>query len=304
MKKLLIHLSIFTAIFSGLLLIFLLQFNGRHDDFYLRFTTPPQNNLIIGTSRAAQALIPSEINPFILPKKIYNYAFSIYHSPFGEVYHNSIRKKLNEKTQNGVFIVCIDPWSLGVTIDSLNKNEVNQENDYALSGVRFVNYKPNLEYLFLYSNNSLIDKYLNKNKSTFLHSDGWLEVDIPMDSPSIQKRLNEKIEQYTQKQKEYIRSKNRWEWMVKTVELLQQHGEVYFVRLPVHSEILALENKVWPGFSESVSAFSKKHQLPFLDFSSQSERYSYTDGNHLHQSSSKVISREIGKWIQEQAGRN
>jgi hypothetical protein len=301
MKKLLIHLSIFTAIFSGLLLIFLLQFNGSHDDFYLRFTTPKQNNLIIGTSRAAQALKPSEINPFILPQKIFNYAFTIYHSPFGEVYFNSIQNKLDGKTKNGIFILCLDPWALGVTIDSTNKNEIYQENDYALSGIRFVNYKPNLEYLFLYSNRSLLDKFLNKNKSTFLHSDGWLEVSVPMDSASINKRMGEKIEQYTQKQKEYIRSRNRWEWMLKTIELLQKHGQVFFVRLPVHSEILALENNVWPQFSKELSDFSIKHQIPFLDFSARSEKYSYTDGNHLHQSSSKIISREIGKWIQVQS---
>jgi hypothetical protein len=304
MRKLIFHFGLFSFLLAVSLYFFLLQFNGKHDDFYLRLTTPQQESLVIGTSRAAQAINPTYINPLIKPHQLYNYAFSIFHSPFGEIYFNSISKKINKKSKNGIFIVCIDPWSLGVTQDSIHQEITFIEKDFALSGVHFVNQKPNFEYLFFYSTNTLLDKYLNNNKSTFLHSNGWLEVNIPMDSASIQKRFQDRIIKYTERKNSYIRSKERIFWLTKTIDLLQKHGRVFFIRLPVRQQILALENQVWPQFSNFVSDLSRKKQIPFLDFSERSHHYLYTDGLHLHQSSSKIISAEIGKWIQEQAGRN
>ena len=298
MKKFLLRLGLFSSIVGGLLYVFFLQFNGKHDDFYLRFTTPKQQSLVIGTSRAAQGIVPSEINPLISPKKIFNYAFTIYHSPFGEVYFQSIKRKIEENSKDGIFIVSIDPWALGVTRDSVSGKIKFQEEDYALAGIRNVSSKPNFEYLLQYTSNSLFQTYFTKNKSTFLHNDGWLEVKVPMDSTSIKNRLSEKIEQYTTKKQEYIKNESRIFWMKKTIQLLQSHGKVYLVRLPIHSSILDIENQVWPNFSTDLFHWGKEFKVPVFDFSSQSQRFTYTDGNHLHSSSSKEISKEIGRLIQ------
>lgn len=298
MKKFLLRLGLFSFLVCGIIFVFLLQFNGKHDDFYLRFTTPKQTSLVIGTSRAAQGIVPTEINSFISPKKLFNYAFTIYHSPFGEVYYQSIKRKIDENSKDGIFIVSIDPWALGVTKDSVSGMIKFQEEEYALAGIRNVNSKPNVEYLFQYTSNSLFQTYFTKNKSTFLHKDGWLEVTVPMDSISLKNRLSEKIEQYTAKKQEFIKNESRIFWMKKTIQLLQSHGKVYLVRLPIHASILEIENQVWPNFSIDLFHWGKEFKVPVFDFSIQSQQFKYTDGNHLHSSSSKEISKEIGRLIQ------
>lgn len=299
MRKFILQLCLFSFLFLGLLYFFLLQINGKHDDFYLRFTTPQQNSLVIGTSRAAQGIIPTEINAIIPQKNLFNYAFTIYHSPFGEVYYQSIQRKIAENSKNGIFIFCIDPWALGVTKDSITGKAKFQEDDYALAGIRNVNSNPNWEYLFQHTSKSLFETYFNKNKSTFLHHDGWLEITVPMDSSSIKKRLKEKIEQYNLKKQEFIKSETRILWMKKTIKLLQTHGRVYLVRLPIHSEILGMENQIWPNFSVDLMSWGKEFDAPVFDFSNKSNRFTYTDGNHLHSSSSRKISKEIGRLILE-----
>ena len=67
--------------------------DGSTDAFYVKFTTPKQKALIIGSSRAAQGLQPAVINLVLENTHIYNYAFSRVHTPYGPAYFNSIKKK-------------------------------------------------------------------------------------------------------------------------------------------------------------------------------------------------------------------
>lgn len=101
MRQFLIQVLVFCAIAVGLFLAFLSQADGSTDPFYIRFTTPQQESLILGTSRAAQGLQPKVFDS-ISSLDIYNYAFTIGHSPYGKTYLNSIKKKIRENTKNGV----------------------------------------------------------------------------------------------------------------------------------------------------------------------------------------------------------
>lgn len=231
-----IPIVLFFVIFSG-------QAGGYTDPFYVRFTTPKQDNLILGTSRAAQGLQP-DIFKKILKKNIYNYAFTVGHSPFGPTYLNSIKKKLSKNGENNVFVVAVDPWSISSTSenpnDSLNFREVGR----CLGNTQIVNMKPN--YLYILNNLNLrsdFDKILNnENSSMFLHENGWLEISVNIDSTSFNQRINKKIETYTEVNlPRFNFSTLRLEYLKRTITFLNQYGQVFLVRLPVHEKMVTIE---------------------------------------------------------------
>lgn len=86
MKSRFLHkIIIFSIPLIVIFAIVLGQADGYTDPFYIRFTTPKQNNLILGTSRAAQGLQP-DVFKDILETDVYNYAFTVTHSPYGPTY--------------------------------------------------------------------------------------------------------------------------------------------------------------------------------------------------------------------------
>ena len=103
--------------------------DGTTDEFYIRFTTPEQNSMIVGTSRAAQDILPAVIDSVLnnnhLAGASFNYAFTVAHSPYGPAYYESIKKKLNKNSKEGKFIVAVDPWSL-----SLKEEKSNDRNSF------------------------------------------------------------------------------------------------------------------------------------------------------------------------------
>jgi len=83
MKKFIIKTAIFSFLTLSCFLFVLSRADGNTDPFYIRFTTPKQASLILGTSRAAQGLQPAVINE-IGKTQLFNYAFTLGQSPFGE----------------------------------------------------------------------------------------------------------------------------------------------------------------------------------------------------------------------------
>ncbi|RZK48424.1 MAG: hypothetical protein EOO59_16825, partial [Hymenobacter sp.] len=119
MQKLLLRLTLLlgTAALLGGLGIGLGLRRGYVDAFYARFASPPAGSLVLGTSRAAQAILPSALaarlgrhydGPWL------NYAFTLAESPYGPGYLSSIRRKLAAGTTQGLFILAVDPWSLSL----------------------------------------------------------------------------------------------------------------------------------------------------------------------------------------------
>src|SRR5689334_18034252 len=88
--------------------------NGTTDEYYLRFTTGKQRSMMLGGSRAAQGLHPSVFNnvdaPSLFAGPMYNFAFTMGHSPYGATYREAIARKLDPDTRNGLFILQVDPW--------------------------------------------------------------------------------------------------------------------------------------------------------------------------------------------------
>lgn len=271
--------------------------NGYTDPFYIRFTTPKQSSLILGTSRAAQGLQP-KIFETILKKNISNYSFTVTHSPFGATYLNSIKKKINTNSKNGIFIITVDPWSLSslteIPDDSLSFRELK----LSLANTPIVNVNPNIIYLF----NNYNDKYyklLNKKSIMFLHKDGWLEVNINLDSIDVIKNIENKEKMYRENllPKAHF-SKTRFNYLKRTINFLKNYGEVYLVRLPIHPKIMQIENELMPNFNNVIKE-TLVSTNGYLDLTNQNSDFNYTDGNHLHKTSGKVVSEIIASWIYE-----
>lgn len=270
-----------------------MQAGGYTDEFYLRFTSPRQSSLILGTSRAAQALQPAIFNQILERSDIYNYSFTIVHSPYGPVYLRSIKSKLDQSTKDGVFVLCVDPWSISF-------NGEFREETLPLGEVKVVNMNPNIFYLLKEYRNPFY-KILQKSGEVFLHQDGWLEVSIPMDSAAVKERIKLKVQEYKTWHVPFYRmSDTRVQSLEETIGFLREHGAVYLVRLPVQNEILELDNNLVPDFNERMNKLSEKYGVPYLDLTPTSNLYHYTDGNHLYKDSGKEVSRVIAGWVSKQ----
>ena len=305
MSKFLLKIIGLTILISSI--YFLLGFlaDGKTDPFYLRLTSPKQSSLIIGTSRAAQGIVPKVLNNIILKDNLegdlYNYSFTILHSPFGETYYNAIEKKLDRQTIKGLFIIAVDPWSIAsrTDIDHLRETELE------LAKITIYNNFPNYDYLKnAYQKsffNLLIDKtFPEKSKpvSMFLHNDGWLEVSVDTTEGMILKASKEKINDYKNNQLPLNKiSKDRLTYLEKTIKLLKTHGEVILIRIPVDKRMLIIENQLDPVFNDRMRKISDIYDISYLSY--KDENYIFPDGNHLYKESGKKFSIKLAEDINQ-----
>lgn len=287
---------------SGLFILIGIVFfsaDGYSDGIYLKFTTPKQTSLIIGTSKAAQGIHPKILNKVLEREDIYNYGFTVIHSPFGPAYLKSIQNKL-KKSEDGVFIIAVDPHSISSKTKDPNNILGFRENETAVGAIENVNTYPNFEYLLFHYPEQYI--YILTRKIRYvsqglLHEDGLVETGLSTDPELVQQRINEKIVSYTQQTEEYKFSEIRLQYLEKTILFLKQFGNVYIVRLPVVKPLLKLENSIIPDFDDKIEAICKKNNLRYLNFTNRATKYTYDDGNHLDTESGKLLSKEIGEWI-------
>ncbi|MDC8001697.1 hypothetical protein POV26_11670 [Aequorivita todarodis] len=298
MKKFLIESSLFAvAIIASVYFVFL-QADGKSDPFYSRTTTPKQSSLILGTSKAAQGLMPEVLKPY-LRKDSYNFSFTVAHSPFGPAYLSAIEKKLEPQSKDGVFIITVDPWS--ISSDGADPNNESQfgESKSFMGTLPSFSSKPNISYLL----NNYGDNYIKIlwNFSLMqVHTDGWLEVFPPMDSASVKNRTAENILEQKLKLKSYKFSETRFEYLKKTIKLLKNHGKVYLVRLPVDHRIAEIETELLPDFDEKIEELAKTTSVPYLSLMNSDTKFTFTDGIHLYRDSAKEVSAEVGEWISKQ----
>jgi len=306
MKKFLISLALFTFLSFAIFYAVFAIANGSTEPYYLKLTTPLQESMILGTSKAAQGLQPEIFTEVIYPemkKHFYNYSFSLDDSPFGPAYLESIKKKLKPGTTDAIFVLTVDPWSLSGGENELGGIENFRDADGCLAKISIVDMNPNIDYLinaYKYSYYRILMNY-KLQKHEFLKKDGWLEIKVPMDSASEAKRTAGKVGFYRNEMlNKYKFMPERFDYLVKTIEFLQQHGKVYLVRLPVTEGIFEVDDEAMPDFDEKMELLSKKYNVPYLSYRTRPHDFDYTDGNHLYKTSGAVVSAEIANWILEQ----
>ena len=83
MNKFLLHTIAFLLLCIISLYLLFSFANEQNDPFYIRFTTPEQSSLILGTSRAAQGILPAVLNEKLSRNDFFSYSFSGNISPYG-----------------------------------------------------------------------------------------------------------------------------------------------------------------------------------------------------------------------------
>jgi hypothetical protein len=288
--------------------------NGSTDNFYLRFTSSKQNSLIIGTSRSAQGIHPNILDSVLNLEEnngIYNYSFSINNSSYGKEYYYAIKNKINESAKNGLFIITVDPWAIS-SDTTLNDNEIDIESIFYSK--KHYNSYPNYEYLIknykkgwgnillkriesniLIRNQNSLSKI--KGAFTYLRKDGLLEVYTSMDSTYVKQNIQKKVYNYKTSMSSNKFSKFRFLYLRKTIELLKKHGEVYLVRMPVHTSLFKIEDSFDPQFDKRIMNLANKTNVDYLNFADNATQYSYTDGNHLYINDAKIFSNQLAERI-------
>jgi len=296
MKRFLVHSAIFLTLIMGSIAFVFFQADGYTDPFYIRFTTPKQNSLIIGTSKAAQGIRPAILKTNLPEHSFFNYAFTVAHSPYGPAYLNGIKRKLSEDPKAGIFIVTVDGWS--VSDGNQDPNDASQfdENYSFLNNLTNVSSKPNFGYLTTYYKNNYA-KIFERDTVAFLHDDGWLEISTRMSEEIVNTRIENKAVSLAKKLENNRLSYTRLKYLRKTITYLQEHGKVYLVRLPVHPSLADADAAVVPNFKEIMTQLANETGTAYLDMHSSNDQFQYTDGIHLTKNSAADVSNRIGLWI-------
>jgi len=297
MARFLIRFFIFIGMALGFIYWVSTRADGNTDNFYLKFTSPSQKSLIIGTSRAAQGLLPDVINKVLNRKDMYNYAFTWENSPYGKTYYNNIRRKLKKDSKDGIFILAVDPWC--ISCENTEQNSLNEfkESNLVLS-TPFVSHNPNIPYLIRFTEK----KYkllLNKKSDQSIHANGWLEINVPMDTTSIKIRTVRKIKMYQGYTDIISYSKVRFNYLNKTIEYLKTKGTVFLVRMPVSTQMKQVEEEYMPNFDQKMDSLSKVYNIPYINYINDCDKYTYTDGNHIYKLSGKGLSEDVAMRIKQ-----
>ena len=295
MKKFCIHISIFVSILLlGVLGIFYAA-DGHADSFYEKISSPKQKNLILGTSKAAQGVQP-EILKKQLNQEFFNFAFTLQSSSYGKVYLQNIQKKLDTTSSTSQdFILTVDPWSISSSTKNPNDSLSFRENNSFLNQINSVTNRPNFNYLIHHFEHSYF-KILTKDQDAFLHPDGWLEVTLNDDENDVERRTNFNIKNYKAKTESFQFSEFRYQYLLKTITYLKQYGDVHLVRLPVHPDLMELENQVIPNFNRQLQR-AIQHANSYIDLTPMNATFSYIDGVHLMKESGEEVSKIIAEKI-------
>jgi hypothetical protein len=288
--------------------------DGYSDPFYLRFASPKQSSLIIGSSRAAQGILPSVINDEFDKKgidlSIYNFSFALNYSSFGPSYYKCIKRKIDIFSKNSIFIIEVNPWTISANSDHPEDSTAFIENSLPIGALEHVNSNPNFEYLIQFYDRSYINIFIDKIKNkflndkqkskTFLHEDGWIEIFVEMDEKSSKERHDRAILEYTKNAPVFYKFSNlRYRYLKLIVSYLKNFGEVFLVRMPIHEEILNSEMRYMSDFTKKMKIISESLSVKYIDLSDSSKNCTFTDGNHLWKDSGREISLEIAKAIFE-----
>lgn len=299
MKKFLFRISFY--IIGALLLFGVLGWyaDGNTDDNYRHFAVKKPQNIILGDSRGAQAVVPNLLHKK-LEKDFDNFSLNVMQSPYGEIYYKALQRKLDPDTQNGLFIITVDPWNLSLGKNVKNSRDFPEEHS-PLKNMNFYDLSPNYEYLLRNYTRSWFKLYTEREEkgksNTYLHKNGWMEVTVNMQKDSVAKREIEKVKFY----KDLVQTQNisqiRLNALEDIITFLKSKGSVYLVRIPASGKIMEIENSYSPDFSEKMKQISTKHKVRFFDFTSKYNDYMYTDGNHMYKESGKVFTSQIADSI-------
>jgi hypothetical protein len=295
-----IRCAVFVAVSAAVwTLCTLLFFDGYTDNYYLRVSSPRQASLVVGTSRAAQGIVPEELDARALGfgGALYNFAFTSANSRYGKVYLGVIERKLVRAPGGapGLFLLEVSPLSI-----SAEKGGVKplREEETFLAKLHLLSTNPNPEYPLYVPERGydIIDRNVRRLRGRtrlLLHEDGWLEVTPDPNPARFATLLATKLVDYGKTFAASEPSEERREYLRRTVALFARHGRPVLVRLPVDPGLAALERAYMPGFDAEMASLAREQHATYIDLSDLNASVFTTDGNHLRRDSARQVTREL-----------
>lgn len=302
MRRFIIDIITFCLVFIFLHVgLFMFRPWGKKGKNYEKFASPHCKSLILGTSMAAQDIVPGVLNKELVDLyccDIYNYAFDISESPYGDVYNNAIYKKCDfGKSGRGLYICVVDPFSLGMIDTDYQSDSGYRECASSLHQCSQVAGSPNLEYYCRYMLFKK-DTYRICQKQEKRIIDGQVISPYKLkdeDESTVEERWNTYIEPYYKdccipsfKLSEYRISK-----LVELSIQLRQHGDVYWVRPVVGPRMCDIYKSVCPEFDSIMLKESENCGARFINFINEVNNYRTTDEVHLYNEESYRFSQAI-----------
>ncbi|WP_426476871.1 hypothetical protein ACP3T3_16320 [Chryseobacterium sp. CBSDS_008] len=299
MKKFLIKVAPYFLAVTTILAVLGSYADGNTDDNYMHFAVEKPQNIILGDSRGSQGVIPGILKDK-LSRKFDNFSLNVVESPYGQIYLKALKRKLDPETKKGIFIVTADPWALSLN-KSVKKAQDFPEERSPLNDMHVYDRSPNYEYLLKHYTRSWFKIYTERaaigKSNSFLHEDGWMEINVNMHKDSVAIRTKKKVAFYEGLAQQADLSQERLRALEEIINYLRTKGTVYLVRIPGSEKIMMIENKKFPHFSSLLHNISRKQNIKFLDFSQKYNDYLYTDGNHLYKESGKKLTSCIADSI-------
>ncbi len=258
MKQFIIKISIVLgfAITAWLLIVY---FNiEKFNDYNYLKLTHENNSLIIGTSRARFAIDPSAFKKY---PDMHNFAFTAAASPYGEVYFNAIKRKI-KGGENNLFILEVDPYGLSEEKD--NEKSVKTDKKNCVGRQIFIDVDPNFEYIF--KNETPVYAPLMNNEKINMHvyENGFSVVDNSFSTEKTEAMKKAKLIQYQKESDQNKPSEYRIEYLEKTIDYLQQYGEVYLVNVPIGDKLYNIQKKYWPQHEDKMKEIAQKHGTYYI----------------------------------------
>jgi hypothetical protein len=135
----------------------------------------------------------------------------------------------------------------------------------------FYDRSPNYEYLLKHYTRSWFKIYTERaeagKSNSFLHDDGWMEININMNADSVAARTRRKEMDYKLLASTVELSPARIKAFNEIINYLRTKGSVYIVRIPTSQTLTAIEDRKYPHFSELLKDIGHKQNVKVFDFS-------------------------------------
>lgn len=277
------------------------------DDVYPKFTGSA-SGLALGISRVNYGVSPGILEECLAepgtPLTIENFAIAHLETDYGEVYLEAIRSKLDPATRNGAFIVGVNPAAVshypavgGAEPDD-SHTRMAQMGNYTAD--------PNVEYVRRFYGKALYKAFTRTGEEfrlTVPHPDGWVEMrrEVPgyaMTDSAMAGWLEQNVDRMIRDMPLAEPSSHRIASLGETLDYLQEHGRVWLIRMPVHPEVLALEDEYWPDFNDAMADLARSHGVGYFDYSREDDTFPTYDGSHLLGESARAFTRRLCRDLQ------
>jgi lysophospholipase L1-like esterase len=118
-----------------------------------------------------------------------------------------------------------------------------------------------------------------------------------MDEIAVEERRSLRVDFYNDFLTKYSYSAERFKYLQKTIDFLKTKGPVFLVRMPLHHDILYIDNKLDPEFDIRMNLLSKQNGIPYFDFNDSNTHWVFKDGLHMTPESAKELSEELANKI-------